>query len=139
MLFRLNLILFMVIAVLQNPHYIISLFTFLYLPRLLHILTMTELLFLDKYNPYNKRILNLSHLVRSNFIDEDGFVNYNIHPCKRASVLNVINIRSIFFMVLPVEFCIISLPLSSRFKKRRAIKTYILMSYILKGIEAILF
>lgn len=80
MIFRINFVALMIMAVVYHPEYLKTLLVFLYLPRVLHIFTMTKLLFLDKYDLDNKSILHLSHLVRSNFIEEDAYVNDNLHP-----------------------------------------------------------
>lgn len=139
MIYRANFVIFIYVIATDNHNFLTYLLLILCLPRLFHIFSMTTLLFLNKYDLNNKSFLNLSHLVRSNFIEEDGVVNDNLHPLRRPSVCNVINVRSVLFMVLPIELCFISLPRSTAFEKRRSLKTYILMSYILKGIEAILF
>lgn len=138
-LFRINFVCFMVIAAFENPQYLKTLMVFLYLPRIMHIFTLTSLLFLDKYNPYNRQLWNLSFLIRSNFIKESSIVDESVHPFKRVSRLKVLTCRSATFMLLPIETCVIALPLKTLEDRKRALKTFILTSYILKGIEAILF
>jgi hypothetical protein len=113
-LFRINFIAFIVIAAITNPRYLTSLLIILYLPRVFHILTITKLLFLDKYNPYNRSLLGLSHLVRSNFIDEEGIINYDIHPNRRRSVTDVLTTRCMLFIILPIEMCILPIPLRTK-------------------------
>lgn len=119
-IFRINFVMFMVISAIEDPSNLKSLLVFLYLPRILHIFSLTKLLFLDKYDPYNRPLLNLSHLVRSNFINEDGFVNELLHPLRRPSRLNIISVRSVLFMILPVELSVLALKLSTSYYRRRA-------------------
>ena len=103
-LFRVNFVIFIIIAAIQSHTFLYTLLVFLYVPRFFHVIVIAKLLFLDKYNPYNRSLLNLSYLLRSNFIEEDILVNDQLHPYKRSSPYQIVrNIRSVLLMILPSE------------------------------------
>ncbi|CAD8066909.1 unnamed protein product [Paramecium primaurelia] len=118
-------------TVTQYLNYFIILFQ---IPRVFHMYSTIKLLFMDQFNLQNRSFIPISHLYRQNFITEEEPRECDLKPLNYKN--NILNCRTILFVLLPVEFCFLCIP---KKQIKNIINTIMISSYILKSIEIILF
>ncbi|CAK80450.1 unnamed protein product (macronuclear) [Paramecium tetraurelia] len=108
---------------------------FLQIPRILHLLTTSKLIFMDKYNLQNRSYLPMSYVFRANFIKEVCPRQEDLKPINYKD--NILSIRSMMFILLPIELQWI--PMYPFRNRENSETTIIISSYILKSIEVMIF
>ncbi|CAD8095138.1 unnamed protein product [Paramecium sonneborni] len=108
---------------------------FLLTPRILHMLTTSKLIFMDKYDLQNRSYLPMSYVFRANFIQEICPNQEDLKPINYKD--NILSFRTTMFIMLPIELQWITMyPFKD---KNNSVTTFIISSYILKSIEVIVF
>ncbi|CAD8160255.1 unnamed protein product [Paramecium octaurelia] len=108
---------------------------FLQIPRILHLLTTSKLIFMDKYNLQNRSYLPMSYVFRANFIQEVCPRQEDLKPINYKD--NILSIRSLMFILFPIELQWI--PMFPFRNRKNSETTIIISSYILKSIEVMIF
>ncbi|CAD8080088.1 unnamed protein product [Paramecium sonneborni] len=120
---------------LQNKTITVYFIIFTQTPRILHLLTTSKLIFMDKYDLQNRSYLPMSYVFRANFIQEICPRQEDLKPINYKD--NILSVRSILFILLPIELQWIPM---YPYKDRNNFETTIIISsYILKSIEVIVF
>ncbi|CAD8087679.1 unnamed protein product [Paramecium sonneborni] len=104
------------------------------IPRVFHMCSSIKLLFMDQFNLQNRSFIPISHLYRTNFINEDEPRECDLKPLNYKN--RILSCRSIIFILLPVELCFLCIP---KKKITNITNTIMISSYILKSIEVIMF
>ncbi|CAD8161583.1 unnamed protein product [Paramecium pentaurelia] len=108
---------------------------FIQIPRILHLLTTSKLIFMDKYNLQNRSYLPMSYVFRANFIQEICPNQEDLKPINYKD--QILSLRTIMFIILPIELQWI--PMYPFRNRNNSENTIIISSYILKSIEVMVF